>query len=500
MRARAASGGHRYSRWDVVGVLCVLAFALSLTVLLTQRNAPTHSAVAQGPSEVQLGVEWMGLRMGQRRVGLMRLEKTTRAGGYRFALQTRLRFVALEQEQQINMQVDADLDAALTLQAFSFEVEAGPARFRGQGTVVAGPAIEMRITTGGETSTRRVPLGAAPVMRANLGPLLSQQALEPGATFRLHTFDPLTQSDQAIDIEVVGREPMVVMGETVQAIHLEQRVNGLVLHGWINARGEMLRQELGMGLVAVRETEAEAQWGLTEVRAGRAAPDLMRASMIQVPGLPATLERQPQLTLYAHGYDLSRFNFTGGRQRLVGEQLTVTREPIGAGLPLPVQQAPEGTLAADALIQADHPKIRQAAQAAIGDARDTVQATRRLLRWMHAELEQQLVPGVPSALETLQAKVGDCNEHSTLFAAMARSVGVPTRIAVGLVYQEGAFGYHAWNEILTADGWLTVDATWQQLPADVGHLRLVYGGLAKQVALLPVFGQLELSLRPKSQE
>ena len=75
---------------------------------------------------------------------------------------------------------------------------------------------------------------------------------------------------------------------------------------------------------------------------------------------------------------------------------------------------------------------------------------------------------------------------------LGRAVGVPTRVAVGLVYREGRFGYHAWNEVLTGDGWLSVDPTWDQMPADVGHLRVVSGGLDRQVELLQVMGRLTL--------
>ena len=133
---------------------------------------------------------------------------------------------------------------------------------------------------------------------------------------------------------------------------------------------------------------------------------------------------------------------------------------------------------------------------AIGHARDTVTAARRLKDWVHHRLEQTAVPGVPSALETLDARVGDCNEHSTLFAALARSVGIPTRIVVGLVYADGRFGYHAWNEVLAADGWLSVDATWNQMPVDVGHLAMLRGGLSEQARLLPLMGRLQLTVVP----
>ncbi|MCA9543685.1 MAG: transglutaminase domain-containing protein [Myxococcales bacterium] len=486
------------TRWDLIGLACVLAFGAALTHHLTggpRGPAPMSDPAAQGPG-VALGSEWMGLHFKGERVGLMHLEKTARAqgGGYRYALRTNLRFTALGRAQRIDLQVDADLDAALTLEAFDFALGAGPARLTGHGHV-EGRAIELSLDTGGQTATRRIDLAHPPVLRANLGPVLSQQTLAVGKQFVFHTFDPLTQRDQRVEITVLGRGPLAVMGREVQAWRLEQRVGGLVLEGWINDRGEMLRQELGMGLVAVRETETEARWGLTEARAGRAAPDLMRATLIEVPGLPPSLAGRARLTLQVAGLDLAPFKVDDRRQALGGDTLVITREPVGAGLPLPVRPAPEGSLAAEPLIQVGHPAIQAAARGAAGDAPDSVAVARRLVAWMQRTLTQQLVPGVPSALETLQTKVGDCNEHATLFAALARSLGVPTRIAVGLVYKDGVFGYHAWNEVLTGDGWLSVDPTWGQIPADVGHLRLVYGGLDQQVALLGAFGRLKLTVR-----
>lgn len=467
--------------------------------LAALHRAPTDTGqtISSGSVEVQLGTEWMGLRMGDARVGLMKLTKSTRPeGGFRYAMRTELQFKAMEQAQHIKMQVDADLDSQLTLTAFDFEVAAGPARFEGRGRVIAGPAIEMTTTSGGQSSTRTIALKGPPVLRANLGPVLRQQALEPGARFTFHTFDPLTQRDQAVEIEVIGREPLVIMGASVDAIHIRQRVGALTLSGWINARGEMLQQELGMGLVAIRETEAEARWGLTEVRAGRAAPDLVRATMIAVDGLPERLTDRSTLVLDTAGYDLSGFAIAGRRQRLDGRRLTIRRERVGPGLPLATAPGADETLAAEPLIQVDHPRVRAAAREAIGDATDTVTASRRIMSWIARHLDQRLVPGVPSALEVLDTRVGDCNEHTTLFAALARASGIPTRVVVGLAYQHGQFGYHAWNEVRTEAGWLTVDATWQQMPADVGHLRLVLGGLGEQVALLPLFGRLTLKVVP----
>jgi transglutaminase-like putative cysteine protease len=82
---------------------------------------------------------------------------------------------------------------------------------------------------------------------------------------------------------------------------------------------------------------------------------------------------------------------------------------------------------------------------------------------------------------------------------MARSVGLPARIAVGLVYTRGAFFYHAWPEVYLAEGrgrglWLPVDPTLNEFPADATHVRLARGGLAKQAAILPLIGKITMTI------
>jgi transglutaminase-like putative cysteine protease len=148
-------------------------------------------------------------------------------------------------------------------------------------------------------------------------------------------------------------------------------------------------------------------------------------------------------------------------------------------------------VASEALIQSDHPNIVTKAREIVGDATDAVERVRRIMAWIAQNMEQVNVVGVPSALETLQTLRGDCNEHTTLFTALARAVGLPTRVDVGMVHQEGRFFYHAWAEVLLGDAWVTVDPTWGQFPADVTHLRFVRGSLREQLAMFNVIGRIK---------
>ena len=94
--------------------------------------------------------------------------------------------------------------------------------------------------------------------------------LEPGQRFSFEHFDPATLSTQEASIEYLGRDDVMVMGERFTAHHLRQELAGQVLESWVNDLGEVLREELPGGLMAVRESEAEATWGIE--RAGEAGP------------------------------------------------------------------------------------------------------------------------------------------------------------------------------------------------------------------------------------
>jgi transglutaminase-like putative cysteine protease len=112
---------------------------------------------------------------------------------------------------------------------------------------------------------------------------------------------------------------------------------------------------------------------------------------------------------------------------------------------------------------------------------------------VHDSLRKEITVGVPSALATLHAGVGDCNEHTQLYVALARAAGIPARVAAGLAYLDGKFYYHAWPEVWL-ERWVAVDPTFGQFPADASHLRFTVGGLGRQAELLRLMGALHIDV------
>jgi len=120
-------------------------------------------------------------------------------------------------------------------------------------------------------------------------------------------------------------------------------------------------------------------------------------------------------------------------------------------------------------------------------------AAARLTSRVYEMLDKSITFSLPSALQVLETRQGDCNEHTVLYVAMARALGLPARTAVGLVYLDGSFFYHAWPEVWLGQ-WVAVDPTFGQYPADAAHIRFVIGGLAQQVEIIRLIGRLNIEV------
>jgi transglutaminase-like putative cysteine protease len=201
------------------------------------------------------------------------------------------------------------------------------------------------------------------------------------------------------------------------------------------------------------------------------------------------------------GTSLAGFALAGGRQQLSGDTLAIRRESENALVAnyslnrrsLDFRQRHANELRAEPMLQVNDREIIQRAVRIVGTERDPRRAAELINRWVHDSLEKEITITVPSALQVLRARRGDCNEHTQLFVAMARAVGIPARVATGVAYVNGKFYYHAWPEVFLRD-WVAVDPTFGQFPADAAHLRFVTGGLTAQAELLRLVGTLKIDI------
>src|SRR5207244_8263106 len=128
------------------------------------------------------------------------------------------------------------------------------------------------------------------------------------------------------------------------------------------------------------------------------------------------------------GVDVSEPDMQGAGQAAANAVLEISdARTLRAG---PLHEDLQPYLRPEPLIESDDPAIRAEAETAVGTAADARTRAERLTRRVNAMLDKKPTVSLPSAREVLRTKVGDCNEHTALYVAMARSIGIPARIAV----------------------------------------------------------------------
>jgi transglutaminase-like putative cysteine protease len=205
------------------------------------------------------------------------------------------------------------------------------------------------------------------------------------------------------------------------------------------------------------------------------------------PGIPPIGDPRDvrRIRMRIEGLDLSSGDLAGAGQRVDGDVVEITDAQTHAGAADPDLAR---YLQPEAFIESDDADVRVAAEEAVRGATGTRARAEALTRYVNATVQKKPTVSLPSAREVLRTKIGDCNEHTALFVAMSRAIGIPARIAVGLAFVRGAFYYHAWPEVYIDEGsgrggWLPVDPTFNQFPADAMHLRLARGAWTSEPRL-----------------
>ena len=286
-----------------------------------------------------------------------------------------------------------------------------------------------------------------------------------------------------------------------EAYWLSQEFSGFETRILVTPTGVTLREESpALGVSKVRMTPQAAQ----DVPTDQEPVDLISLSAVRLRGTVPRPRQTRFLKLQIIGVPSERIMDEPPLQQVEGDIVTVDI-PLALELPeLPIADRSDPRYLESTLtIPAAHPDILMHAEAVISTAKHRRAAAELLVDHVYEYVEKVPVAGVPNGLEVLRTAQGDCNEHTALYVSLARSVGIPARIAAGVVYSErlerdgsGAFYYHAWPEVLLGGPteWVPVDPTFGQFPADATHVKLVEGDLDRQIQIMAVMGRLAFDL------
>jgi hypothetical protein len=238
--------------------------------------------------------------------------------------------------------------------------------------------------------------------------------------------------------------------------------------------------------------------------------DLFNLSRVALPGpLPRTV---PATVTYRLSGLPAAFRKPDGRQTFSPGPGGTTLLTVKARLPAavdPAKDTPRTTASPDPdltgatpVVDADHPAIVKLAHDVAGDVPGRYAAALRLSEAVNRRLEKAYGASKDRASEVLASGKGDCTEHSVLFVALARALGIPARQVHGLVYAryadaKDALYWHAWAEVLSGGEWIAIDPTFGQPVADATHLALGLGTQVDTVGLLGALKVVAVDVKPE---
>src|SRR5262245_29754442 len=390
---------------------------------------------------------WRGVYYRGEKIGFTVSQTVPDGDGFQLMEDGRLQMALLGATTAATIRTNAHVDANFTLRAFEFSLDPGTGAVEVRGRL-DGRTLTLDVRTASGTRSEARTLDEPPALSLNLSRRLANGGLVAGARHQWTIFDPATLRNSPVTVDVGRRELVRGAGAApIPAFRVEMTFAGLRTTSWVTDTGEVVREESPLGLITVRES-AESARAMAVSR--RIQVDLLQAAAV-VPTMRTRIAEPRdvrRMRLRLTGLDAAALPIDDmqGITQSVDGGIVELRDPQALKAERPDPSS--GTfLAAEPFIESDAPEIRAEAETAVRGVAGARDRAEKLVRYVNALLDKKPTVSLPSAREVLRTKVGDCNEHTALYVAMARAAGIPARIAVGLVYIHGAFYYHAWPEV-----------------------------------------------------
>lgn len=481
---------------------------------------PELARLAEAALTLAPGINFYTLTMNDRTIGQATSRLDTLPDGFELEDLMNLELPALGQTGVAVARTRVKLSPSLVMENFTFTLDSEVGRFEASGELLPDTTLQVRIVSAGSEQNLSFRMAQPPIM-SNVVPIrvAMGEGLNVGETVRLPVFDPTSLSTRTVEVHILEHDTLFVTDsaavgldgrwvsaheDSVPAWKIAEEFGGIRVESWVDEDGRILQASSALGF-SMQKTEYElSRQAQEESRLTSNSPiddDVILSTAVQSNVDFADVTEHDELRFRLSGVDLEGFQLDGGRQTLRGDTLIIRRENWDAvdpdyRLPYAFMDLRDA-LEPEPLIQSDDERIIRRAREITARrtqwAQSPKEVARQLTTAVYNMLDKEITFSVPNAVQVLETLQGDCNEHTVLYVAMARALGLPARTAVGLVYVNGAFFYHAWPEVWL-DEWVAVDPTFGQYPADASHIRFVIGGLAQQVEIVRLIGSLDIEV------
>ncbi len=455
---------------------------------------PTRSKIADiSSSETMTDRDtWMNIFQGKKKIGFSHSRYARLDQGYHFNETLFMRINTMGMIQDIGLTTSGTLQQDFSLKSFDFEIASGRFNFSAAGDI---SHKILNLDTQSSGAKKRYQLNLTDDIYFTSGIVQAAVAgkLKPGDQLTLKVFDPIAMGQESILLQVLDEEDITIMGQQKKATKISLKFKGATQLAWMDENGDLLREKGMLGIILEKTSREDAMYGL---------PIQSSQDLTEVASIPVNVDIDNPAGLTQMRFEITGAGdlaeqLHGGRQSYQAPVLSIQKESVDDLLQKDPSEASmqnlKAFLAPSPFVQSDHPAIQKLTSDLVAHTDPPLEKARKLVVWMQTHIQKRPVISLPDALSTLENRVGDCNEHAVLFAALARAAGIPTKIEAGVVLLRKRFFYHAWNSVYVGR-WVTVDALFDQIPADVTHIRLTSGMQKDQLDILGLIGHLKIQI------
>jgi len=445
---------------------------------------------------------WYGMYFQEDKVGYSHFKIEESGLNFKIAGDSVMRLKALKKTNEVQMKEKVIARPDLTLVSFESRVRMNGKDLTMTGRV-EGDAFVLDMKVEGEKMSRQFPLEGRKLYHnsaISLFPALN--GISNGTNYSFVVFNPEKQGLQEVKQEIhrVTGKP----GPNDAVWKVNNHYGQSTVDSWLNRQGlTVLEKAVGGSLITMLEDKETAQkflegrdpkkdlvFDLSLIRVTKPIPNPEKVRFLEVrmkgvaPSLIPDDHRQKKTV------SRDQSSKEGFEIEVHAEDLKARDRALGN----PSGSYSRDELASTMAIQSDHKEIIAQAQRIVSSRDSALRKVRKLNRWTSRNIKDTIKDSF-TALSVLRSREGECQSHANLYTALARSRKIPTRVVTGLVYTEDAgFLYHAWAESYV-NGWIAVDPTLDQVPADATHIKIVSGKLADNMgALLKMVGKVKMEV------
>ncbi len=381
-------------------------------------------------------------------------------------------------------------DKDFNLKSFHFEIVSGEHIVKTSG-VIKNDSIYLTTETAVGKKSSVFALGDKPFVPASLERVAQELKLMEDSVCHYSIFEPT--SGQIVDIEIwkEGKETIELNGKTYETDVVKVLMLDFISTLYFDKDGQLIFESSPMGITMKRESLDE----IGDFAEGTPGLKIFETYAIYPKGVIANPRETHHLVVELQGVGSGYKFHNDERQKYSNGMVTIN--VLEPGSDFSTDDVDKSKFApfleSTNFIPCDDKEIVDLAKEIVGNSELTWESVQCIMDWIFKNIRKSPTFSIPYAKEVLKTRVGDCNEHSVLFAALTRSIGIPTKVVVGIVYVDGAFYYHAWNEVYWGR-WVACDPVFGQYLADATHIKLEEGTLLDFVKVVHLVGQLNIKI------